>query len=183
MQRLEREVRTVTHEEVVEAEAQDAQLQFLVFRLGDEEFGLPVGAVDEVAAAPEQITRVPKAPKFLEGVVNLRGEVLPVVDQRRRFDLPKFAGDARRRRLVVVRTERHRAGLIVDAVSEVLRTSSGAIEPAPDLAQDTTPLVEGVINLEASGRMVLLLNPAELLSRAERNLLDAFQAAPAQDPQ
>ena len=62
--------------------------QFLAFRLGEEEFGLPIGSVDEVARVPQQITRVPKTPKFLEGVINLRGEVLPVVDQRRRFDLP-----------------------------------------------------------------------------------------------
>ena len=183
MQRLERDLRTATPEAAKATDGQDAELQFLVFRLGDEEFGLPIGAVDEVAAAPEQITRVPRTPKFLEGVVNLRGEVLPVVDQRRRFDMPGFAGDARRRRLIVVRTERHRAGLIVDSVSEVLRAPAAAVEPAPDLAQETTPLVEGVINLETAGRMVLLLNPAELLSRAERSLLDAFQAAPAQDPQ
>ena len=62
-----------------------ARRQFLVFRLGAEEFGLPIAAVDEVAAAPEKITRLPKTPKFLEGVVNLRGDVLPVIDQRRRF--------------------------------------------------------------------------------------------------
>ena len=59
-----------------------------MFRLGDDEFGLPIEAVDEVARVPDQITRLPKTPKFLEGVVNLRGEVLPVVDQRRRFDMP-----------------------------------------------------------------------------------------------
>ena len=59
--------------------------KFLVFRLGDDEFGLPIEAVDEVARVPDKITRVPKTPKFLEGVFNLRGEVLPVVDQRRRI--------------------------------------------------------------------------------------------------
>ena len=89
--------------------------QFVVFRLGDDEFGLPIEAVDEVARVPDQITRLPKTPKFLEGVVNLRGEVLPVVDQRRRFDMPALEEQGARR-LIVVRTERHRAGLIVDAV-------------------------------------------------------------------
>ena len=67
---------------------QREERQFLVFRLGDDEFGLPIEAVDEVARVPDQITRLPRTPKFLEGVVNLRGEVLPVVDQRRRFDMP-----------------------------------------------------------------------------------------------
>jgi purine-binding chemotaxis protein CheW len=155
------------------------EAQFLVFRLGEEEFGLPIAAVDEVARLPEQITRVPKTPKFLEGVVNLRGEVVPVVDQRRRFDLPAFTGDRRSQRVIVVRTERHRAGLIVDSVSEVLRISSAAIEPAPDLTGETSHLVHGVINLDKSARIVLLLDPAELLSRAERGLLDAFGAAAA----
>jgi len=150
--------------------------QYLVFRLGDEEFGLPIASVDEVARAPDQITRVPKTPKFLEGVINLRGEVLPVVDQRRRFDLPAFAGDRQRQRLVVVRSERHRAGLIVDSVSEVLRTRTDAIEPAPDLTGETVRLVQGVVNVGAAGRLVLLLDPAELLSRAERGLLDKFDA-------
>ena len=94
---------------------------FLAFRLNGNEFGLPIDAVDEVARAPEQITRLPKTPKFLEGMINLRGEVLPVVDQRRRFDMPALENGAGRR-LVVVRTEQHRAGLIVDSVTEVLRS-------------------------------------------------------------
>ena len=59
----------------------------LVFQ---DEFGLPIEAVDEVMRVPDQITRVPKTPEFLEGVVNLRGDVLPIVDQRRRFEMPKL---------------------------------------------------------------------------------------------
>ena len=152
---------------------QKQELRFLVFRLGDDEFALPIDAVDEVARLPEQIARLPKTPKFLEGVVNLRGDVLPVVDQRRRFDMPAREGNADRR-LVVVRTERHRAGLIVDSVSEVLRCDSQSLKPAPDLTGEALALVRSVINLESAGRIVLLLDPAELLSRAERGLLDTF---------
>jgi purine-binding chemotaxis protein CheW len=151
-----------------------AERQFLVFRLGSDEFGLPIEAVDEVARVPDQITRLPKTPKFLEGVVNLRGDVLPVVDQRRRFDMPA-AERLEGRRLIVVRSEKHRAGLIVDSVSEVLRSSADAIEPPPDLTGDINRLVHGVINLENQSRIVLLLNPDELLSRAERGVLDAFE--------
>ncbi len=138
-----------------------AERQFLVFRLGADEFGLPVETVDEVARVPDKITRLPKTPKFLEGVVNLRGEVLPVVDQRRRFDMPRLDRDEGRR-LIVVRSERHRAGLIVDSVSEVLRSAADAIEPAPDLTGDITRLVHGVINLEAQGahRACCLIPPS-----------------------
>jgi purine-binding chemotaxis protein CheW len=143
---------------------------------------LPVEAVNEVARVPDQITRLPKAPKFLEGVINLRGEVLPVVDQRRRFDMPALEEQGGRR-LVVVRTERHRAGLVVDSVSEVLRCAASDIEPAPDLTNELTRLVQGAINLEKAGRIVLLLDPAELLTRAESGLLDEFQAKTARTDQ
>jgi purine-binding chemotaxis protein CheW len=158
----------------VQSEASTGESRFLVFRLGDDEFGLPVEAVDEVARVPAQITRVPKTPKFLEGVVNLRGVVLPVVDQRRRFDMPK-SEHGERHRLIVVRSERHRAGLIVDSVSEVLGVGADVIEPAPDLTGEITRLIRGVVNLERDGRIVLLLDPAELLTRAERGILDAFE--------
>jgi purine-binding chemotaxis protein CheW len=151
-------------------------LIFLVFLLGDDEFGLPIDAVVEVAQVPAHISRVPKTPKFLEGVVNLRGEVLPVVDQRRRFDMPKLENNASQR-LIVIKTERHRAGIIVDAVSDVLRTSHASVAPPPELADEkTVRLIAGVINLDKDARIVLLLDPTELLTRAEQGLLDAFQA-------
>ena len=151
-----------------------AEFSIVVFRLGRDEFALPVDVVEEIANVPDQIRRVPKAPKFLEGVVNLRGSVVPVIDQRRRFDMPK-AEESRGRRLVVVRTERHRAGLIVDSVSDVLRIPTDAVKPAPELTDDISRLVRGVINLDRALGVVLLLDPSELLTRAERGLLDKFQ--------
>ncbi len=155
---------------------QSSELQFLVFRLGNDEFGLPIDSVDEVGEVPASITKLPKTPKFLEGVVNLRGDVLPVIDQRRRFDMPAL-GESARRRLVVVRTERHRAGLIVDGVSDVLRVAAGSVEPPPELTEQIARLVHGVINLEQAQRMILVLDPSELLTPAERGRLDAFQKA------
>ena len=159
-------------------EPRAAELTFVVFHLGNDEFALPISTVDEVAQVPAQITRVPKTPEFLEGVVNLRGSVLPVIDQRRRFDMPR-SEHSRNRRLLVVRTDRQRAGLIVDGVSDVLRIAADSVEPAPDLTEDIGRLVRGVINLEQSGRIVLVLDPMELLTRAERGLLDTFQAETA----
>jgi purine-binding chemotaxis protein CheW len=175
MQRLNAGEKITADTEKETGGSRGEERQFVVFRLGEDEFGLPIEAVNEVARVPEQISRLPKTPKFLEGVVNLRGEVLPVVDQRRRFDMPALK-EKGARRLIVVRTERHRAGLIVDAVLEVLRCSADDIEPAPNLTNEAVRLVHGVINLAAAGRMVLLLDPAELLTRAERGLLDAFEA-------
>jgi purine-binding chemotaxis protein CheW len=164
------------HKAVAQAKsAAREELIFLVFTLGNDEFGLPIDAVVEVAQVPAQVTRIPKAPKFLDGVVNLRGDVLPVVDQRRRFDMPKL-DHAEGRRLVVVKTEHHRAGLIVDSVTEVLRTTADAVSPPPELTAHISRLVHGVVNLEKSSRLVLLLDPAELLTRAEQGQLDNFQA-------
>ena len=153
-------------------------VQFLIFRLGEEAFGLPIAAIDEVARVPDNIARIPNAPNFLEGVVNLRGDVLPVIDQRKRFGLAANTGHGRQR-MVVVRTDGHRAGLIVDSVSEVLRWSPDLIESAPDLIGEINRLVSGVVNLEEKGQMVLLLDPAELLSQAEHGLLDKFAAEAA----
>jgi purine-binding chemotaxis protein CheW len=153
------------------------ELRFLVFQLDDSEFALPIEAVEEVARVPDQITRLPKTPKFLEGVVNLRGEVLPVVDQRRRFEMPATSASATRR-LVVVRTGEHRAGLIVDSVSEVLNCSPDKIIPSPDLTGDALSIVHSVINLQESGRIILLLDPPELLNRTEKGLLDSLSKEP-----
>ena len=80
---------------------------------------------------------------------------------------------------MVIKTERHRAGLIVDSVSDVLRTHDENIEPPPELTDVVSRLVRGVINLEKAGRIVLLLDPTELLTRAEQGLLDTFQAKSA----
>ena len=180
MQRLSaHRTESVMPTSAVDATQHDA-VNFLVFRLGHDEFALPIEAVDEVAQVPTQITRMPRTPRFLEGVINLRGSVLPVIDQRRRFDMPKRE-QSEGRRLVVVRTQRHRAGLIVDSVSDVLRTKAESVEPPPELTEDIARLVRGVINLKQSGRIVLVLDPAELLTRAERRLLDSFRTETVQD--
>jgi purine-binding chemotaxis protein CheW len=173
MQRLQANPRT---QQATAVTVTGRELIVLVFRLGSDEFGLPIDAVVEVAQVPSQITRVPKTPKFLEGVVNLRGDVLPVIDQRRRFDMPKQE-NTEGRRLIVVKTERHRAGLIVDSVSDVLRTTQDSVDAPPDLTDAISRLVRGVINLEKANRMVLLLDPAELLTRSEQGLLDKFHSA------
>lgn len=174
MQRLSRERQNAGGDDA-EGTVVEAAAHFLAFRLDGDEFALPIDAVIEVAVAPERITKLPKAPAFLEGVINFRGEMTPVIDQRRRFDLTASADHARRR-LVIVRTERHRAALIVDSVSEVVAAPPSSIDPAPDLAGFEARLVTGVINLAGEGRMIMVLDPGELLSRAERSLLDTFAA-------
>ncbi|HEX5280335.1 MAG TPA: chemotaxis protein CheW [Micropepsaceae bacterium] len=157
------------------AEADADERQFVIFRLGEDEYALPIEAVDEVGRVPSEITRLPRTPGFLEGVANLRGDVLPVLDQRKRFDMPAGQNEAARR-LLVVRSEKHRAGLIVDGVSEVLRVGADAIDTSSADGWDTTRLVHGVVKEAQSQRLIVVLNAGELLSRSERALLDAFEA-------
>ena len=105
-----------------ETERADEEEQFVVFRLADEEYGVPIDAVHEIVRVPEQLTRVPRTPPFIEGVVNLRGAVLPVIDQRRRFRLPDAERNDRQR-IMVFAIAGVRTGFIVDSVSEVLKLS------------------------------------------------------------
>ncbi len=146
--------------------------QFLVFRIGDEEFGLPIAAVEEIAPLPPKLTPLPKAPAFIQGVMNLRGQVIPVIDQARRFNRGTAAGA--KRRVVVVRIGDLRAGFIVDAVSEVLRVGADELRPAPDLGTEGTRVFDRVANLQADGKLVLIVSPRELLDRAEQDLLIAL---------
>jgi purine-binding chemotaxis protein CheW len=146
--------------------------QFVLFRIGDEEFGLPIASVIEVAALPGRLTRLPNAPDFVRGVMNLRGKVIPLIDQARRFG--SVAAPDARARAIVVRLGDLQAGFIVDAVSEVMRVPASALRPAPELGGEETRVFDRIANLEEVGRMVLIVSPQELLDRAERELLASF---------
>jgi purine-binding chemotaxis protein CheW len=151
--------------------------QLVIYRVDGQEYGVPIGAVQEIVRVPETLTRVPKAPAFVEGVVNLRGAVLPVIDNRRRFGLPS-AARSERQRIVVFAAEGGGVGFIVDAVSEVKRIPAAAIGPAPQLADAREGLIARVANLEAEKRMVLLVDCAALLGEAQPDAPAAATDAP-----
>ncbi len=140
--------------------------QFVVFRLADEEYGAPIASVQEIVRVPEQLTRLPKAPAFIKGVVNLRGSVLPVVDQRTRFDLDDIERNDRQR-IMVFTIGGIRTGFIVDSVSEVLKIPRNAIGPTPGLPEDQALLISRVANLERQKRMILLIDVDYLLKPHE----------------
>ncbi|MBO9711444.1 chemotaxis protein CheW [Sphingomonas sp.] len=155
-----------------EAMVSEASEQFLLFRIGEEDFGLPLAAVEEVARLPDKLTRLPKAPAFVEGVINLRGNVVPVIDQARRFAGTATSGA--RRRVVVVAIGEMRVGFLVDGVSDVLSVPATALRPAPELGGEGTRVFDRVANLEDTSRVVLIVSPQELLDRAERDLVAAL---------
>ncbi len=154
----------------------DDDEQVVVFRLGSEEFGVPIESVQEIVRIPEDLTRVPKAPASVEGVINLRGSVLPVIDLRRRLGLEQVARSDRQRIMVFLLTGL-RTGFIVDQVSEVLKIPKAAIEPAPQFSAEQGLLLSRMANLENQKRIVQLIDPSRLLEG--RELTEVAAAAKA----
>ncbi len=153
----------------------DDEEQFVVFRLADEEYGVPIDSVQEIVRVPDELTHVPKTPSFIEGVVNLRGSVLPVVDQRRRFGLMDCERNDRQR-IMVFTLNGVQTGFIVDSVSEVLKIARSVIGPAPSLSDEQARLIHRVANIEKQKRIILLLDVDQLLSKNELGQLSRAAA-------
>jgi purine-binding chemotaxis protein CheW len=144
----------------------DDDTQVVIFRLGAEEFGVPIMSVQEIVRVPETLTRVPKTPAFVEGVINLRGTVLPVIDQRSRLGLP-VVPRSESQRIMVYMLGGLRTGFIVDSVAEVLRIPRADIAPAPSMSEEQSRLISRVANLQGSKRLVMLIDPQHLLQGRE----------------
>lgn len=113
---------------------EEPQRQFVLFHLGDTEFAVPIEQVVRVVPLTKS-TRVPRAPAFLEGVINLHGDIVPIVDLKKRFQLAGTPYDDEAR-IIVVQVDGQRVGLIVDAVTEILWIPAAAIEPPPAMVAD-----------------------------------------------
>ena len=146
--------------------------QFLIFQIGSDQFGIPVEAVDEVSLLPGTLARLPNAPAFVMGAMNLRGQVIPVIDQAVRFGAQSGTGS--RRRVIVVRVGEVQAGFVVDAIAHIVRVDTADVRPAPDLGNSETRVFERVIGLAGEGRVILIVSPRTLLDRAEQDLLASF---------
>lgn len=159
----------------------DDDVQVVIFRLGAEEFGVPIMSVQEIVRVPEVLTRVPRTPRFVEGVINLRGTVLPVIDQRSRLGMDGIARNDRQR-IMVYTLGGQRTGFIVDSVAEVLRIGRHQIDAAPDLSDEQGRLITQVAKLDGDRRLVMLIDPAHLLGARElRSLVGVVPAAGLDD--
>ncbi len=128
--------------------------QLVSFRVSDEEFGIDILQVQEIIRMLP-IAIVPSAPSFVKGVIDLRGEVIPIIDMRKRFKLPPIPYD-NETRIIVVHTTNFTVGFIVDAVCEVIRISESAIEKPPAVVEgDGANYIKGVSKLE-KGLLILL---------------------------
>jgi purine-binding chemotaxis protein CheW len=154
----------------------EKDLQLVGIRIGRETFGLPISLVREIVRVPE-ITSVPNAPDYIEGVINLRGRIIPVVDLRKRFG-EKIGEPNKKNRIVVVELESRRIGLIVNSASEVLKIAPSDIEAPHDVFQEgELNYITGVGKLK--GRLVILLDLSKILQRGELRRLDDFAESAA----
>lgn len=159
--------------ETGKSEREQEILQLVTFHVGDEEFGVEILEVREINRMME-ITRVPHAPDFVEGVINLRGQVIPVVDLRKRFGLQAVERD-KSARIVVVELGDRVVGFLVDSVNEVLRVPRNLVEPPPPIVGGIdAAYIEAVVKLE--DRLLILLDLRKLLSRGEAQELGEFEA-------
>lgn len=136
------------------------ELQLVSFNIGTEEFGVDILKVQEINRMVD-ITKVPQAPGYVEGVINLRGKVIPIIDLRKRFSLELKEAD-KNTRIVVVDIGGNILGMIVDSVSEVLRLPANTIEPPPELVTGiNSEYISGVAKLE--DRLLIFLDLSKVV--------------------
>lgn len=142
----------------------DKDLQIVGFRVGRETYGVPITAVHEIVRVPE-ITAVPDAPDYMEGVINLRGKIVSIIDLRKRF-AEAAAQPSNKSRILVAEVNGKLLGLVVDSASEVLKIPRSQIEAPPALVQEgRLNCVTGVGKLQ--GRLIILIDLARLLPAGE----------------
>jgi len=142
--------------------------QMVSFILNEEEFGVDILKVQEIIKMVE-LTRVPNAPDFVEGVINLRGRIVPVIDLRKRFGLPSGEVD-KNTRIVIASVNDLVVGFLVDKVREVLRVPKAVIEPPPDLTTSIhTDYITGVAKLD--DRLLIILDLERILMASEKQEL------------
>jgi purine-binding chemotaxis protein CheW len=147
--------------------------QLVIFGLGEELFGVDIAAVESIIKMQE-LTRVPHTPSFVEGITNLRGAVLPVIDLRKRFKLP-VVEKTKDSRIIVTNQNNVKVGMVVDLVSEVLTISSESVEPTPPMISSVdTAFIVGIAKIES--RLVVLLNLERVLSENEQDKLQVLPA-------
>jgi len=154
-----------------EAEPQE---HLVIFTLGNECYGVDIGDVWEINTM-QDITRVPRAPHFIEGVINLRGEIVPVMDLRKRLGLPARPAD-QKSRIMVTKTSHNRLGLIVDSVREVLKLPASLIKPTAELGTlIDESFVWGVAHKDE--QLIVLIDLQGLFDADEHEALDTMEAA------
>ena len=147
-------------------------VQVVSFKLGSEEYGVDIAQVQEINRMVA-VTHVPRAPVFMEGVINLRGQLIPIIDLRTRFGMPRVE-HTKNTRIVVTEIGQKRVGMVVDSVSEVLRLPLAQIEDAPEMiAGVETEYIRGVGKIE--DRLIILLDLGKIITGSEKRELETAE--------
>lgn len=150
------------------------EIQLAVLTIGGEKYALDIMSIKEILRY-QPITRIPKAPAFVEGVINLRGLVIPIVDMRRRLEV-EVSPPTRKTRIVIANLGGKNVGLLVDEVHEVVRVSRADIGPAPSLARGIgSEYLKGVV--KRKDELLLLLDFDRILSTEEKIRIAEIKAA------
>lgn len=148
------------------------EVQLACFRIGAAMYALEIMRIKEIIR-PQKLTPVPKAPPFIEGVINLRGAVIPIVDLRKRFDLPTAIVD-RKTRVIICALSGKILGLVVDEVAEVRRYSRQEVQPSPHFLQGKeAQFFRGICRRDDD--LVMVLNLEKILSSSEKIDLETIQ--------
>jgi purine-binding chemotaxis protein CheW len=149
------------------------EIQVVGFYIGEDEYAVNISKVREISAMIE-IRKVPKSPPFVEGVINLRGGIVPVIDLRKRFDLP-INENRQAAKILIVELAKNQVGMIVDNVSEVMRFYQDDVEKAPPMfsASIDSQYIQGVAKLNE--KLIILLDVEKLFSFEEQKVLTNFK--------
>ncbi|HEY1977322.1 MAG TPA: chemotaxis protein CheW [Candidatus Baltobacteraceae bacterium] len=151
-------------------------VQVVSFRLGGEEYGVDIAQVQEIIRMVE-ITHVPRAPRFMEGVINLRGQLIPIIDLRTRFGMSRI-NPTKSTRIVVTEIGNKRVGIVVDSVSEVLNIPIENVEDAPEMVAGVgTEYIQGVGKL--GERLIIMLDLTMVISTEEKQALETVEGTPS----
>ncbi len=149
----------------------DPVLQWVTFRLDDETYGINVMQVQEVLRYSE-IAPVPGAPDYVLGIINLRGNVVTVIDTRQRFGLPS-ADVTDNTRIVIIEADKQVVGILVDSVAEVVYLRESEIETAPNVGNDeAAKFIQGVCN--KNGELLILVELERMMTEQEWSELDGL---------
>ena len=153
----------------IEKQGLDELVQVVSFRLGQEEFGIDILKVQEINRMVE-ITKVPQAPFYCEGIINLRGKVIPVISLRKKFELDEREWD-KNTRILVCDVSGNVIGMIVDSVDEVLKIPHSTIEPTPDIVTSVnSDYISGIAKLE--DRLLIFLDVSRIAAEADELVAD-----------
>lgn len=144
-----------------------AEQQIVVFNLGNEEFAVEISKVREIVRM-QPIRSIPGSPAFIEGIVNLRGGIVPIVDLRKRFGVTDADVENDQRKVVIVNIDDRQIGILVDGVTEILRVGEKAIDPAPELVADAIEkkYIVGVAKVDQ--RLIVILDMVRIFSNEEQ---------------